>query len=58
MNDSSHDHLVLPSTRPADAELLLELALASGIMVVGLEIEYFLCSSLPHDPSAVPLAIG
>ena len=50
--------LVLPSARPADAELFLELALASGIMVVGLDIGYFLCSSLPYDPSAVPLAIG
>jgi alpha-1,2-mannosyltransferase len=43
-------HPVLPSARTPDAELFLKLALASGIMVAGLEIGYLLCSPLPYDP--------
>ena len=43
-------HLALPTTRHANADLFLKLALASGIMVAVLEIVYLLYSPLPYDP--------
>jgi hypothetical protein len=50
MTHEAMTHLVLPNARPSNVELFLKLALASGVMVAGLDIGYLLCSPLPYDP--------
>ncbi len=43
-------HLELPALQDSNADLFFKLALASGIVVAGLEIGYLLYSPLPYDP--------